>query len=293
MENVDGLALPAGVRVGDYVIESEDGEGYVAAHVLLPRQVRLSIMPPTAEDHRPVAVRMMREACILEALRHPGVPRVYEVGVVTHAAGDSVLQRPWIASELVDGEVLADALAEGEYVSVVELLGIVRDVADILAYAHARNVAHRGVRPEAIIRGDGTRGFPVCLVNWAMAHVPEEEGAHSFADDIFALGLVADVILGTRRAIMSKVAALIDAMLAPNPRSRPSAVDVGARAAALLAALNKPVPEAIDEVLEERMMFAETSRVTPPPMPVRKELHWTPTHGIAPLPTGALASGGS
>src|SRR5436190_5950085 len=147
--------LVPGNRIGDYVIDGEADDGYQATHVLLPRRVRLDIMHPTFVGLRPVAVRMMREACILEALRHPGVPRIYEVGVLA----DQRTQRPWIASELVHGESLATTFLIG-YVTVVEVLAVVRDVADILAHAHARNVVHRGVRPEAIIRGDGSRGYP-------------------------------------------------------------------------------------------------------------------------------------
>ncbi len=277
MEKVEGLAVKAGARVGDYVIEGEEGDGYRASHVLLPRRVRLVMTPPTALAQRPVAVRMMREACILEALRHPGVPRVYEVGVLE--------QRRWVASELIQGELLADTLVQGEYISVVELLEILRDTAEVLAYAHARNVAHRGVEPEAIIRCDGSRGSSLCLINWGSAHMPEspEASARAFADDVFALGLVADVVLGTRRVIMSKVAALVDDMLAANPANRPSAAIVMERAKELLTTIDPAIPEAIDEVLEERLMFAETSRLTPPPMPVQPRIRWTPATHLAHL----------
>ena len=82
-----------GWRIGDYVIDRDLDDGYMATHVLLPRRVRLDVMHPTFAGLRPVAVRMMREACILEALRHAGVPRVFEVGVIAEAQ----TSRPWIA----------------------------------------------------------------------------------------------------------------------------------------------------------------------------------------------------
>src|ERR1043165_7458531 len=94
-----------GSRIGDYVVEREAGDGYEAVHVLLPRRVRLEVMHPTFVGLKPVAVRMMREACILEALRHPGVPRIFEVGLMN----DQRTNRPWVASELVDGESVASA----------------------------------------------------------------------------------------------------------------------------------------------------------------------------------------
>lgn len=281
--------IVAGCRIGDYVIEREDGDGYVATHVLLPRRVRLSVMHPTFVGLRPVAVRMMREACILEALRHPGVPRVYEVGVLA----DQRTQRPWIASELVEGESLAETMLLGGYISVVELLAVLRETGEVLAYAHARNVAHRGVRPDAIVRGDGSRGFPLCLVNWGEARVPDasEDTDRAFADDVFALGLVADLVLATRTGVMRKVLALVEDMLAPNPMSRPTAAEVASRAKAMLDALEAPV-EPIDDVIEEKVVLVDISRPrpTPPPIPVaRPRLRWTPALGVESPPPAAAA----
>src|ERR1051325_2986117 len=105
-----------GSRIGDYVVERDAGDGYEAVHVLLPRRVRLEVMHPTFVGLKPVAVRMMREACILEALRHPGVPRIFEVGLMNDQRtfmsaqsgpeGSMTRGRPWVASELVEGEAL-------------------------------------------------------------------------------------------------------------------------------------------------------------------------------------------
>jgi len=261
-------------RIGDYRIEREDGDSYVASHVVLPRRVRLSLMHPTFVGLRPVAVRMMREACILEALRHPGVPRIYEVGVLV----DQRTQRPWVASELVEGESLAATLAGGGYIPVIELLAILRDAADVLAHAHSRNVAHRGVRPEAIIRGDGSRGFPLCLVNWAESRVPEstEDDARAFADDVFALGLVADVVLSTRSGLPAKIMALVEDMLAPNPMSRPSAAKVAMRARQILGSLDAAFTPDWDDAVVEEIEFPEGTGgfrrpprpTTPPPTPI-------------------------
>ncbi len=301
MGSIDRFA--PGSRIGDYVIDREDaGNGYQATHVLLPRRVRLCVMHPTFVGLRPVAVRMMREACILDALRHPGVPRIYEVGVIS----DERTQQPWIASELIEGESLAETMLDGGYVPVVELLAILREVGEVLAHAHARNVAHRGVRPESIVRGDGSRGFPLCLVNWCDARVPDasEDSDRAFAADVFALGLLADLVLASRVGLPPKILALVDDMLAPNPMSRPAAAEVASRAKAILDVLEAPMTLADDDVVEERVVFVDLStpthapprraaRPTPPPMPIAKpRLRWTPALGMAQaapqMPPGAV-----
>src|SRR5687768_4752535 len=96
--------LGARSRIGNYRVEQELGVGvswstYHAAHAVLPRQAVLKIRP--AE----FAVPLLREACLLEALRHPGVPCIYESGVLPD-------RRPWIAYEAFEGSTLADLIAQ-------------------------------------------------------------------------------------------------------------------------------------------------------------------------------------
>ena len=127
---------------------------YEATHVLLPRRARIRV----AAD-RAFGARYMREACVLEALRHPGVPRVFDCGV--HDG------RPWIATELIEGKVLEMP------VEARELVDVLRDVGAILAHAHSRGVIHGGLWLDAVVRDDGTRGFPYSLVQWSEARFAE------------------------------------------------------------------------------------------------------------------------
>src|ERR1043165_9557922 len=86
--HVDCSAEPAmrdasGARISDYLIErglpARNTEvAYRATHRVLPRCARVVILNPAFVGVRPVELQLMREACILEALHHPGVPRVYE-----------------------------------------------------------------------------------------------------------------------------------------------------------------------------------------------------------------------
>lgn len=247
--------LAVGDRIGDYVIDfvwdSDVGDAtYDATHVLLPRRARLSVASRPAG-----AVRLMREACILEALHHPGVPRVFEVGVL---AAPSEAPRPWVATEILYGQSLLEiALLVGK-LPVRDVLGVMRDIGDTLAYAHKRGVAHGNVRPDEIVRVDGSRERELCLVNWHAARVldTEDDQQRAFADDVFALGLVADLALVSRASVPADVAALIDDMLAPDPTSRPRAHEVAARAKQLLEAIDASDD---DVVLEEDVVLDELS----------------------------------
>jgi serine/threonine protein kinase len=275
-----------GSRIGDYVVERDAGDGYEAVHVLLPRRVRLEVMHPTFVGLRPVAVRMMREACILEALRHPGVPRIFEVGMMS----DQRTTRPWVASELVDGE----SLSMTGTLSPIEVLELVRDLAEILAHAHDHGVVHRALRLDTVVRSD-SRGFPVCVVDWSDARVDASDRAR--ADDVFALGVIAyQALTGhlpnmptARRAphAPARLCLMIDDLLVANPMSRPSAAEVRARAKLILETLDDGEP-----VIEETISEADLIELEPtvPQLPALRA-RWTPPHGVTTAPATGVAIG--
>src|SRR5205823_766090 len=55
----------------------------------------------------------------------------------------------------VEGESLRDKLEREKQLSVEDALGITRQVASALGYAHARNVIHRDIKPENILLHEG------------------------------------------------------------------------------------------------------------------------------------------
>src|SRR5580704_13301249 len=124
-------------RIADYRVEREiyrdDGATtYKAVHLVLPRQVALRVL---RDDQKPLAMQMLREACILEALSHPGVPRVFECGVLRD-------KRPWVAMELVEGPTLGELCREGP-LAIADLVVATRTIAEVLEHAHARGVIHQ------------------------------------------------------------------------------------------------------------------------------------------------------
>ena len=77
---------------------------YLGKHVMLPRRAAIKVMHSSDAWIRQVAVQMLKEACLLEALAHPGVPRVFECGVLAD-------RRPWIAIEHIDGDSIGSLIA--------------------------------------------------------------------------------------------------------------------------------------------------------------------------------------
>jgi hypothetical protein len=232
-----------GDRIGDYHVErqvayEENAVVYLATHVVLPRQAYLKVTHPGSRD---AAIHLLREACILEALSHAGIPRVHECGVLAD-------RRPWSAIERVPGVTLA-RFAGGRPVAVADLVVVLRDVADILRHAHERGVVHRRLTATAIVRTQRRRcTYAIC--DWRDAHTLDTEAAVSVdpRDDVHTLGEVAFRALtgGPVEPAVSaqthcpaappELIALIDQMLA-EPVARPTAIEVFERALWLCDAL--------------------------------------------------------
>ena len=295
----------AGARISDYLIErglpARNTEvAYKATHRVLPRCARVVILNPAFVGVRPVELQLMREACVLEALHHPGVPRVYECGMLD--------RRPWVAMEHIEGTTIDQASAERP-LALADAIAVVRDAAAILAHAHQRSVVHRNLTPRSILRTPA-RGFPICITEWADAasghsvssqavlpyarfyRAPElaVEGARADArTDIYSLGAIvfeaATLVLPEPvqkfPGVPEPFHQLLAGMLARFPEDRPTAAAVHAEASRLAEMFSDDGP--VEEVEVELVDIASNTAAMP-------NLGWMPPEHMASLSTHALGS---
>ena len=85
---------------------------------------------------------LRREAALLTAVDHPGLPRVHEVGLAE--------RRPYLVMDLVRGTSLADVLSRGS-LSAERVVALTLDVIEPLAAVHARGLVHRDLKPQNIM----------------------------------------------------------------------------------------------------------------------------------------------
>jgi eukaryotic-like serine/threonine-protein kinase len=144
-EDLAGLLRGTGWTLGQRIAHSPSSIVYRAARdggtAGDGRAYALKVM---REGQDPVAMlrAFRREAAMLAAVGHPGLPRMYEV--------DQAGEIPYLAMELLPGGSLADRLATGR-LPLPAVLDLGREVAGTLAAAHHAGLVHRDVKPDNIV----------------------------------------------------------------------------------------------------------------------------------------------
>ena len=138
-------------RAGQYVVEGLIGRGgmaevYRALDVKHNRPVAVKLLD-AALSYAVAADRFIREIEIAARLQHPNILPVYDSG-----DADGAL---YYIMPFVEGGSLRDRLRREKHLPIEEVVRIVQEVADALAFAHQRNVIHRDIKPENILFSSG------------------------------------------------------------------------------------------------------------------------------------------
>lgn len=146
------MTLVSGTHLGPYEIQSLLGAGgmgevYRARDPRLGRDVAIKVLPPSFAADPERLRRFEQEARAVAALSHPNILALYDIGQQDGTA--------YIVSELLEGESLRDILARGP-LSHRKAIAYATQIAQGLAAAHARNIAHRDLKPDNVfITRDG------------------------------------------------------------------------------------------------------------------------------------------
>ena len=169
-ERPDPESLPeeiGGIRIVRALGFGGMGVVYLGEQSQPRRQVAVKVLYRRSSD-RSVEERFRREVQILSRLRHPGIARVHEAGVLDGAHGGSA----WFSMEYIEGLTLGEYARRNE-LSSRDLVRLVGRIADIVAYAHDQGILHRDLKPDNVLVDDA--GDPH-LLDFGVARLVDDEG---------------------------------------------------------------------------------------------------------------------
>ena len=130
-------------QLAEYELTKVLGQGgmgtvYSGQHKASGRSVAVKIQTAGRKDAND---RMVREAQIMSALDgHPGFVDVFSMGLDERG-------RRYLVMELVEGEPLANVM----HWDLKNSIGYCQQIAESMAYAHAKGIVHRDLKPENVL----------------------------------------------------------------------------------------------------------------------------------------------
>jgi tetratricopeptide (TPR) repeat protein len=285
--------------LGDaYRIEQELGGGgmsrvFLAEETGLGRKVVIKVLPPEMAAGVNIE-RFRREIQLAASLQHPHIVPLHAAG----QAGDLF----YYTMPLVEGESLRAKLAREGELPVGEVVHILRDVADALAYAHHRGVVHRDIKPDNVLltgshavvtdfgvakavsaaSGESTLTSLGVALGTPAYMAPEQAAADPHVDhraDLYAVGAMAYEMLCGRPPFHGMTP---QAMLAAHVTQAPD--PPSSHRPAVPASLNTLVMRCLEKKPADRVQRAEE-------LLGELQAMATPSGGMAPTGAATISSG--
>jgi serine/threonine protein kinase len=209
----DQKIMPAsleGQTFGKYRILEPLGRGgmaqvYRAYHPQLDRYVAVKVLRSDLVEEVEFLARFRREAQSVANLRHPNIVQVYDF--------DMAFDYYFMVMELLEGDTLKVRLneyrARGQRMPLAEMMRVILDILEGLAYAHSEGIIHRDIKPANVLltkRGQavvtdfgiaqivgGTQYTVSGALMGTLAYMAPEQGLQgttSVQSDIYSLGIV-------------------------------------------------------------------------------------------------------
>ena len=199
-----------GRNLGKYRVLEPLGRGgmarvFRAYHPQLDRYVAIKVLRSDLVEEEEFLARFKREARAVASLRHNNIVQVFDFD----AQGDLY----YMVMELLEGDTLATRLSDyrvrDERMPLGEVVRILLNVLDGLAYAHSESMIHRDVKPANILltrRGEavltdfgiaqivgGTKYTVTGALMGTLSYMAPEQGLEGQCDarsDLYSLGIV-------------------------------------------------------------------------------------------------------
>ena len=189
-----------------YEIIKSIGEGgmanvYLAMDTFLDRKVAVKVLRGDLSTDEKFIRRFQREAYNASALSHPNIVEMYDVGEDNGTY--------YIVMEYIEGRTLKQLLKKRGSLTTPEVVDIMLQLTDGIAYAHDKYIIHRDLKPQNIMIGDDGKikitdfGIAVALnstqltqtnsVMGSVHYLPPEQASGKGAttkSDIYSMGIM-------------------------------------------------------------------------------------------------------
>ena len=166
-----GVTLGRAFQIVKAVGEGGMARVYEARHVRLAnKRFAVKVLHPMYAHQAEVVTRFQREAEAAAGIAHPNVVDVYDVDHTPDG-------RPYLVSELLQGEDLGSLLEERGKIDVLLAVRIARQICRALGAAHAEGVVHRDMKPDNVFLV-GDDAVPIVKVlDFGISKVSDAGGA--------------------------------------------------------------------------------------------------------------------
>lgn len=256
------------------------GAIYAGEQLRVGRPVAVKILRAALAEEETVARRFEREAEIISHLEHPNTLKLFDFGWLRDG-------RPYLVTELLHGENLADRLSRGR-LSIGASIRIATAVLESLSEAHGKGIVHRDLKPSNVFLqlGDRVRVLDFGIARMATsitltepgmimgtpAYMSPEQSLKDVIDgrsDLYSVGAILFECLTGRPPFLADTAQTMilkhGLMQAPrlNQVSHGFAPELDALMARLLSKAPELRPQDARECIEELAPFRDSDAIAP------------------------------
>lgn len=241
-----GVTLHPGTRIRGYVVDKFIASGgfgsvYRVHDVAHDRPAALKLLHPELRTLGDSFIRFLREAQVLDRIRHPNIIELFDSGTLPDG-------RAFVVMELLSGSDVERHIEASGALPVGTMLDILEPVCDALSHAHSHGVIHRDIKASNVFlcEHDGLRR--VVLLDFGLAKVIEQGGIDLTSSrmtlgtpscmspeqirgdkvderaDIYALGALSYHMLTGRAPFAGKSSTVVQYMHLHGKRPRPSSL---------------------------------------------------------------------
>jgi serine/threonine protein kinase len=167
-----------GSLAGEYLLQAVIGVGghgavYQAEHRILGQRVALKVLHAHLNDKEEMLQRFVREAQLINRIRHPNIVDIYDFGVLPDGS-------PYYVMELLPSRTLSHLLMERGRLSPERALDLMQPICAALEAAHQAGVVHRDLKASNVAIVSETQPPHVKLLDFGTAKIlhpePDEPG---------------------------------------------------------------------------------------------------------------------